>query len=63
MLSAVTKWRFPIAFSLLILLSYFPYCLKIYDEDLNVILAEYLLLFAFMIWEVRTAKRRSIELV
>ncbi len=54
MLCVFSRYKFPLVFSLLILLSYFPYSLKDYNENLWVILIEYLLLFLFMIWESRT---------
>ena len=46
-----TKYKFPVVFSLLILLSYFPYWLKEYDENMWVILLEYLLLCLYILYE------------
>ena len=53
MLSALTKFKFPIVFSILIVLSYFPYSLKIYNEETGLwwIVIEYAVLFMFIIYE------------
>ena len=51
LLSVFSRYKFPVVFSLLVLLSYFPYGLKIYEENLAVIAIEYSLLFGYIIWE------------
>ena len=56
MLSVFTRYKFPIIFSLLIPLSYFPYGLKVYDENMYIILLEYFLLFAFVLYEWKKTK-------
>ena len=57
-LGAFSKFRFPIVFSLLIPMSYFPYWLKVYDENMWVILLEYSLLLLFILIEIRRNKGR-----
>ncbi len=57
LLSVCNKFRFPVVFSLLIPLSYFPYSLKNYEEDMRIILLEYGLLAIFMLVEWRWIKR------
>lgn len=54
MLAAFGQFRFPIIFSLLILLSYYPYSMQSYNEDkaLWLIATEYFLLFIYIIWEI-----------
>ncbi len=53
LLAVFSKYKFPIIFSLLIMLSYFPYSLDKYDENMWVIFLEYFLLLIFMVCEVR----------
>ena len=55
-LSVFSKFKFPIIFSLLILLSYFPYWLKVYDENMWIILLEYLLLWLYVFYEWKSNK-------
>ncbi len=52
-LSVFSRFRFPVIFSLLIPLSYFPYWLKEYDENMYIILLEYSLLFVYVVYEWR----------
>ena len=52
-LCVFTRFKFPVVFSLLIPLSYFPYWLKVYDENMYIILLEYLLLFVYVLYESR----------
>ena len=59
LLSVFNRYRFPVIFSILIPLSYFPYSLKDYDEDMRVILLEYGLLALFMLVEWRWIKRKG----
>ena len=56
-LSVFSKYRFPLVFSLLIPLSYFPYWLKDYDENMYIILLEYSLLFIYVLYEWRTLNK------
>lgn len=57
MLCIFSRFKFPLVFSLLVLLSYYPYLLKVYDENMFVIFLEYSLLFIFMIYEYRQVKK------
>lgn len=59
-LSAVGRFRFPIVFSLLIMLSYYPYSMKEYNEETGLwwIVVEYGLLFAYIAWEVLFLRKR-----
>jgi alpha-1,6-mannosyltransferase len=52
-LGVFTKYKFPVVFSLLIPLSYFPYWLKVYNENMWVILLEYSLLLLFVLSELK----------
>ncbi len=54
LLAALSRFRFPLVFSLLVLLSYYPYSLKEYNEDngLWLIAIEYTLLFVYITWEI-----------
>ena len=55
-LSVFSKYKFPVVFSLLILLSYFTYWLKVYDESRWVILLEYSLLWVYVLYEWKVNK-------
>lgn len=63
MLSVFSRYKFPIVFSLLIPLSYFPYWLKEYDESMYVILLEYLLLFAYMVYEWKRMRKNKVIVI
>jgi alpha-1,6-mannosyltransferase len=52
-----TRYRFPVLFTLLIPMSYFPYSLQVYNENLFVVLGEYLLVFGYLLWEIRRKGR------
>jgi hypothetical protein len=52
-LGVFTKYKFPVVFSFLIPLSYFPYWLKVYNENMWVILLEYSLLLLFVLSELK----------
>jgi hypothetical protein len=58
-LSVFSKYRFPLVFSLLIPLSYFPYWLKEYDENMYVIFLEYSLLFVYVLYEWKALKEEK----
>lgn len=58
-LGVFSKFKFPVVFSLLIPLSYFPYWLKVYDENMYVILLEYSLLALFVFLEWRMKRKQS----
>lgn len=53
LLCLFTNYRFPILWSLLVMVSYSAYGKDGFDEKLWLIAIEYLLLFAFFIWEFR----------
>lgn len=55
-LGVFSKFKFPVVFSLLIPLSYFPYWLKVYDESMWVILLEYSLLWIYILYEWKANK-------
>ena len=63
LLAAISRFRFPIVFSSLILLSYYPYSMKEYNEDDNLWLVaiEYGLLLIFMLYEIWILKKRPIQ--
>uniref|UniRef100_UPI00404A83B3 polyprenol phosphomannose-dependent alpha 1,6 mannosyltransferase MptB n=1 Tax=Flavobacterium sp. TaxID=239 RepID=UPI00404A83B3 len=51
LLSVFTKYKFPIVWSLLIILSYFAYSQIDFKEDLFLIFVEYVLVFGFLAFE------------
>lgn len=63
LLAAISRFRFPIVFSLLILLSYYPYSLIEYDEDkgLWLIAIEYGILFIFILYEIWKLKKKPTQ--
>lgn len=52
LLSVFTKYRFPIVWSLVIILSYAAYANEIYKENLVLVSIEYLIVYGFLIWEL-----------
>lgn len=60
-LCVFTRFRFPVVFSLLIPLSYFPYWLKEYDENMYIILLEYLLLFVYVLYESKRIYKEGLK--
>lgn len=63
MLSVFSRYKFPIVFSLLIPLSYFPYWLKEYDENMYVILLEYSLLSVYLFYECKLIRKSERALI
>jgi alpha-1,6-mannosyltransferase len=61
-LSALSRFKFPLIFSVLIILSYFPYSMSVYNEDnsLWLIAIEYGLLFIFIGCEIYFHNNRRI---
>ncbi|MEE9407908.1 MAG: mannosyltransferase [Polaribacter sp.] len=51
-LSVFTKYKFPVVWSLVIILSYQAYANTPWQEDLWFVLIEYLVLFSFLIYEI-----------
>lgn len=60
-LAVLSRFRFPVVFSFLILLSYYPYSLKIYNEDTGLwwIALEYCCLFIYVGYELFQLKKRK----
>jgi alpha-1,6-mannosyltransferase len=54
--SIFTNFRFPIAWSMLLPLTYFTYSAKPYNENLWIVLLEYFVVFGIMIYEIRRYK-------
>jgi len=52
LLSVFTKYRFPIVWSLVIILSYAAYSNEIFKENLLLIGIEYTVVYGFLIWEL-----------
>lgn len=57
-LCVFTKWRFPVVWSGLIFLTYINYSYEPYRENLWIVGVEYILLFAFFIWEWRSFSKK-----
>ncbi len=55
-LSVFTKYRFPIVWSLVIILSYSAYSINIYKENLWLVSLEYLIVYGFLIYELYIKK-------
>jgi len=62
LLSAFTKYRFPIIWSLVIMLSYSAYQNETYQENLWLISLEYIIVYGFLIWELCTKRKQPISL-
>lgn len=58
LLSIFTKYRFPIVWSFVIILSYAAYSNEIYKENLLLIGIEYILVYGFLIWEIFIKKNK-----
>lgn len=58
-LCVFTRWRYPVVWSGLILLTYANYNLTEYQEQLWAVALEYSIVFAFMIWEYRYKFRKE----
>ena len=57
--SVFTNYRFPILWSALILLSYYTYRTTAYEENLYLVAVEYLLVFAFLLYELALVKKSA----
>jgi hypothetical protein len=53
------KWRFAVLWSVLICLSYYTYRVIPYEENLNLVIIEYLLLGLFIIYELIFFKNKN----
>jgi len=60
-LSLFTRYRFPVLWSALIMLTYINYSYEPYRENLWVVALEYLLVIGFMAWELHAHGRPSPE--
>ena len=62
-LSSLTRYSYPIAFSFLIMLSYYPYSMKVFNEETGLwwIMLEYGSLFIYITWELLYLQRRKIN--
>ena len=56
LLSVFTKYRFPIVWSLVIVLSYQAYANTPWKENLWLIFVEYIIVYGFLIWELKNKK-------
>ena len=52
LLSVFTKYRFPIIWSMVIVLSYSAYSNEVYKENLILISLEYIVVYGFLFWEI-----------
>ncbi|WP_299102118.1 mannosyltransferase [uncultured Winogradskyella sp.] len=56
-LSVFTNYKFPLVWSVVVILSYLAYTSPTFSENLWVISIEYIIVFTLFIWEVTTKKR------
>ncbi len=59
-LSVFTNWRFPVAWSALIALTYFTYRSVPYSESLFLVSIEYLFLFGLMTYEWNESRKKTL---
>lgn len=57
-LAVLTKYRFPIIWSILIMMSYFTYRTTAYNENLYLVIVEYMMLFSFILFEILTYRKK-----
>ena len=57
-----TNYRFPIVWSYLIFWTYINYKDEVYQEHLWVVIIEYLILFAWLVWEYRSNHKKVLSL-
>ena len=62
LLSVFTKYRYPIVWSIVIILSYQAYANNPWQENVWFILLEYLLVYGFLFWEIIQLKRNSLSI-
>jgi len=62
LLSVFTKYRFPIVWSLVIVLSYSAYKNEVFEENLWLISVEYLIVYGFLTWELISKRKQAISL-
>jgi hypothetical protein len=56
-LSVFTKYRFPVVWSFMVILSYQAYANTPWKENLGFVFVEYLVVFSFLIYEVMQSKK------
>ena len=61
-LSVFTNYRFPIVWSVVIVLSYQAYANIPWKENLWLIALEYLVVYGFLLWEIIQIKKKSLAI-
>jgi hypothetical protein len=61
LLSVFTKYKFPIVWSFVVVLSYAAYGNDAFFENLWLVTLEYFIIFSFFIWELLKSKNKSIK--
>ena len=61
LLSVFTKYKFPIVWSFVVVLSYSAYSNEVFSENLWLVTLEYSIMFSFFIWELLKSKNKSIK--
>ena len=61
LLSVFTKYKFPIVWSFVVVLSYSAYSNEVFSENLWLVTLEYFIMFSFFIWELLKCKNKSIK--
>ena len=59
MLSIFTSFRFALAWSLVVILSYFAYSRADFDENLYLLAVEYIVVFAYIVYELSIHRNKS----
>ncbi len=59
--SVFKKFKFPVIFSMMIPLSYYPYSLKVFNENYLIIFFEYAVVMIYFLWEAKFWKRLLME--
>ena len=62
LLSVFTKYRFPIVWSIVVMLSYSAYGKEDFSENLWLVSTEYILVIGYFIWEVFKGKKRKVNI-
>ena len=59
-LSVFTKYKFPVVWSLVVILSYQAYSNSPWKENLWLVLLEYLIVFSFLIYEIKSSNLKKL---
>jgi alpha-1,6-mannosyltransferase len=59
-LSVFTKYKFPVVWSLVVILSYQAYSNSPWEENLWLVLLEYLIVFSFLIYEIKSSNLKKL---